>query len=154
MHPVLYYRMFGSQPQPTGRYWLVNESPFHKVDISFYSHMAYVTQLAQPTLLGYPVVAKEIFVRTGEAVPSNLPVPCTPLDISTCEQEIGACIYFLLRAVKLYDRGEWERPVLEERYAKLVTTLGGIDRAAVMGGGAIGELAFRMIEVAAEVLGV
>lgn len=148
-HPVLFYRMFGSLPQPTGRYWFADESPFHTVDVSFHSHAAYVAQLAQPTLCGYPVVAREIFVRTAEAIPVTLPEPCSPLEISEHERQIGACIYLLLRAVKLYCRGEWERLVLEERYDTLVTILGGIGRAAVMAGGAIGELAFRMLVLAA-----
>ncbi len=146
-HPVLFYRMFGNASQPTGRYWFVDESPFHKIDISFHAPSDYQRLIGQPTLMGYPVTFQEVFSRTAAAAPVDLPAPCHPVEISEYEREIGARIYFLQRAIKLFDRGEWERSIVEERYNALLSTLGNTDRSAVMGGGAIGELAYRMIDI-------
>ncbi len=35
--PVAFYRMFTGVAQPSGRYWFRNESPFHRLDVTFYS---------------------------------------------------------------------------------------------------------------------
>src|SRR5256885_10953171 len=34
---VAFYRMFSSVSQPSGRYWFCNESPFHRLDVTFHS---------------------------------------------------------------------------------------------------------------------
>jgi hypothetical protein len=34
---VAFYHMFTGVSQPSGRYWFCNESPFHRLDVSFYS---------------------------------------------------------------------------------------------------------------------
>src|SRR3954470_4293230 len=34
---VAFYRMFTGVSQPSGRYWFCNESPFHRLDVSFHS---------------------------------------------------------------------------------------------------------------------
>jgi hypothetical protein len=35
--PVLFYRMFTGVPQPSGRYWFSDETPFTRLDVSFYT---------------------------------------------------------------------------------------------------------------------
>jgi predicted nucleotidyltransferase len=37
LKPVLFYRMFSGVPQPSGRYWFCDESPFLRLDVSFHS---------------------------------------------------------------------------------------------------------------------
>jgi hypothetical protein len=34
---VAFYRMFTGVAQPSGRYWFCNESPFHRLDVTFHS---------------------------------------------------------------------------------------------------------------------
>jgi predicted nucleotidyltransferase len=147
-HPVLFYRMFSNVAQPAGRYWLFPESPFHQIDLSFHSPAAYQVRINQPTFMGCPVTYREVPITRTATAPMDLPSPWRPVEISDDETEIGSRVYLLVRAMRLHRRGEWERSVVEERYATLRTALGNMDRSAVMGGGAIGELAFRVLDLA------
>ena len=103
--------------------------------------------------MDYPITVREVYQRSEPPMAITLPAPCSPVDISDYERELGLRIYLLLRGIKNYRRGEWERSVLEERYLTLRATLGDTPRTAVMGGGAIGELAYRFIDIAMVCLG-
>jgi len=147
-HSVLFYRMFGNAAQPAGRYWFDHESPFHKIDISFHSCSDYQIIINQPLYFGYPVTVCEVYARKAPALSVDLPAPCYPVEISATERAIGMQVYYMLRAIKLYSRGEWERSIVEERYAALRAVMGSLNRSAVMGGGKIGELTYRVLDLA------
>ncbi len=147
-HPVLCYRMFGNAPQPSGRYWFVHESPFHKIDISFESRTRYQDLLSHPEQLYYPITVREVYRQSEPPAATALPSPFHPVEITEYERELGMRCYLLLRGIKYFQRGEWERAELEARYHALRATLGDTPRAAVMGSGAIGELAYRFIDIA------
>ena len=106
--PVCFYRMFRGVAQPSGRYWFADESPFHRIDISFYSVADYIIVCRDGLKNGHPVTMREEYSAT--AAPDlmrdqSLCGPATAAAIQPHETDAGRCLYFHLEAVKQRMRG-------------------------------------------------
>lgn len=106
--PVCFYRMFTGVAQPSGRYWFADESPFHRIDISFYSVADYIEVCRDGLKSGHPVTTREEY--SAAATPDlmrdqSLYGPATAAAIQSHETEAGRCLYFHLEAVKQRMRG-------------------------------------------------
>lgn len=145
---VLFYRPFTSAQQPSGRYWFVGESPFHKIDISFDSMEDYEALLQGGGRLGHNIIAHEVFRRSCPSLPSVEVVPARPQVISDWEKEIGNYIYQSLRSLKRCFRGEDDTRGFEE----LQAAADQLSRDAVMAGGMIGELVHSVAGMAGNLL--
>jgi len=66
--PVLFYQTFSLADQPSGRYWFVGESPFHKLDVSFVSLPEYQRTVHEGTMQGHAIVLREIYSSPSGAL--------------------------------------------------------------------------------------
>lgn len=105
--PVLYYRPIAGNEQPSGRYWFVGESPFHRLDISFSTVSEYSSGLAEHPLLGGRIVLREVYARrpglgTGRAPGRR----AEPITMVAGERHLGALSIRLSEALKHSLRGQ------------------------------------------------
>lgn len=151
--PILYYQMFSVGDQPSGRYWLLGESPFHKLDVSFVSVAEYQRAMHEGTRLGHPIVLREVYAAEG-AMRLTLTPPVAPSPLSFGEQEIRICrchvplmnsLHSRLRGRDIYPNSSTE---LEEKALRLRQCLDEVARDAVMAGGRIGVIAWQLLEMA------
>jgi len=145
--PVEFYRTFTAGVQPSGRYWFTDESPFQKIDISFFTLAEYREQQAHPLVLGQPVTLREVFVRSEGASVESVIEP-SPLELTAEEMEIGRWVYRLSLSTKARARGKADGQYLEEDISGLRTAFGDRlpDFTAV--GGHLGQLVARMLAYA------
>jgi hypothetical protein len=123
--PVLFYRTFSVGQQPSGRYWFADESPFNRLDVSFYTPEGFEAVCRDGVHADFPVTVRSEYVR-GEA-PTTAPGahfhPSGPLRITPGEQSIGRLLYVHLEAAKAYRRKldcKWD---LRETRAALAAAL-------------------------------
>lgn len=133
---VLYYRPFSSAQQPSGRYWFVGESPFHKLDISFDSMEDYVALLQGGGRLGHDITVRELSRKRASSIAATGNATVCPLEITDREEEIGNYIYQSLRSLKRCFRGGEDTRGFEG----LLGAANELPAHAVMSGGSIGEL--------------
>ena len=149
--PVQFYRIFSSDPQPAGRYWFADESPFQKLDVSFHSPGKYEALCEAGAYLGCAISTREVFARNGDGRRPWEVTPPRPVEVGERETEIGSWIYRLLRSTKGRLRGTPKGEDLDGDVAGLAGALNGVSAETIMGGGRIGELAYRVAELGEEV---
>lgn len=145
--PVLFYRKFSLVEQPSGRYWFAGESLFHRLDVSFHSPEEMAGRQRTHEARGW--VVRPLAVPACRPMRSD-PVVAVPLAISEREAEIGLWLYRTLNALQAHLRHGGRATELQAAAAGLRTSLAGIERDAVMAGGRIGELAYRVLAMAGE----
>jgi predicted nucleotidyltransferase len=152
--PVLYYRVFTAAEQPSGRYWFAEESPFHKLDVSFHTLEDHLSCYRDCARLGHDVVLKEVYrsvmssgAHEGVAEPTGA-AAAIPLCIDDREMEIGKWIRRLQDALKGRMRGTAPNEAVASAECGLRTALAGVPSDAVMAGGQIGRLARTLLELA------
>jgi hypothetical protein len=142
--PVLFYRTFSVGQQPSGRYWFADESPFNRLDVSFYSPDGFEVVCRDALHADHPVTVRSEYVRVEQSTPppgTHLR-PIGPLDITPAEQAIGRLLYMHLEAAKAHrrtDAGKWDvretRAALIEALSAQPVTMGGdfqrLARAAI-----------------------
>jgi hypothetical protein len=125
--PVAFYRMFTGVAPPSGRYWFCNESPFHRLDITFHSPAEHAAVRQAGVRGGHPIQLRPEYVAEVSADAPADPSPDTRLispiervDVTPCETEIGRLLYLHLEAAKAQLRGRpAKRNVLQTRAALL-----------------------------------
>jgi hypothetical protein len=125
--PVAFYRMFTGVAQPSGRYWFCNESPFHRLDVTFHSPAEHAAVCRSGVRGGHPIhLRSEYLVEVSADAPADLPahsrllLPIGRVEITPREAEIGRLLYVHLEAAKAQLRGRpSKRNVLETRAALL-----------------------------------
>jgi hypothetical protein len=121
--PVAFYRMFTGVAQPSGRYWFCNESPFHRLDVTFHSPEAHVAVCRSGVRGGHPIHLRPEHVAHVPADLSadrRLTSPASRVDVTPSETEIGRLLYQHLEATKAQQRGRTaKRNVLDTRAALL-----------------------------------
>jgi predicted nucleotidyltransferase len=141
--PVLFYRKFTAAEQPSGRYWFVGESPFHKLDISFDPIEDYARVIRDGGRLGHKITAHEVYRRLEPSVTTSGAMPGRPLIIDEREWEVGLSIYRSLLSLKSCLRGgDGTRGFDELREAAME-----LPRDAVMAGGNVGQLVHEVVEM-------
>src|SRR5207248_11234760 len=88
---VAFYRMFSSVSQPSGRYWFCNESPFHRLDVTFHSPTEHAAICRSGVRSGHPIHVRTEYV-------AHIPVdllsdrrlysPVVPLDVTPRETRV------------------------------------------------------------------
>ena len=61
LFPVRYYRQFSHMDQPSGRFWLHDESPFNFVALAFYSELEFTTAANNGELMHGPPFQEHVF---------------------------------------------------------------------------------------------
>ncbi|MHB0937166.1 MAG: hypothetical protein ACYDCO_12975 [Armatimonadota bacterium] len=145
--PVEFYRTFSAAPQPSGRYWFTDESPFQKIDISFFTIAEYRAMQARPIVLGQPITLREVYTQAVSAASESAVEPL-PLDLSGEEIEIGRRVYRLSLSARVRARGKADGQHLEEDIAGLRAAFGDLPPDFTAGGGHLGRLAARMLAYA------
>ena len=145
--PVEFYRTFTGGIQPSGRYWFTDESPFQKIDISFFTLAEYREKQAHPLVLGLPVTLREVYVRADGACAKSMAQPA-PLELTEGELEIGRRVYRLSLSAKARGRGKADGQYLDEDIAGLRAAFGDRPPNFTAGGGHLGRLVARMLAAA------
>jgi hypothetical protein len=147
--PVEFYRTFTGGVQPSGRYWFTDESPFQKIDVSFFTVDEYQAMQAHPVVLRYPITLKEIYTRPDTAASEMLSVmEPSSLDFTAEETEIGRWVYRLSLSAKARARGKADGQYLEDDIAGLQTVYGDRPPDFVTGSGQLGRLVARILAYA------
>lgn len=147
--PICFYRMFTGVPQPSGRYWFADESPFHRIDISFYGIADYIDVCRDGLNNGHPVTTREEYSATAAPDPmrdQSLYGPATAVTIRPHETEAGRRLYFHLEAVKQRMRGGPTKRDARETHAALARAIEQSEAASFGGGDFIG-LAKRCLDL-------
>jgi hypothetical protein len=120
---VAFYRTFTGIEQPSGRYWFCDESPFHRLDISFLSSEAHAAICCSGVRFGHPITIKPEHVADLPPDPytdARLFSPVGRLEITARERHIGRLLYVHLEATKCQRRGRpIKRSITETRAALL-----------------------------------
>ena len=105
--PVLFYRPFTGVPQPSGRYWFADESPFTRLDVSFYAPADFeaVCRNGLKEEHSVNVRIEHIRGRPHEEIASGAGSHAS-LDITPAEIEAGRLLYVHLEAVKAARRAQ------------------------------------------------
>jgi hypothetical protein len=146
---VCFYRMFTSMGQPSGRYWFADESPFHRIDISFYSVAEYVEVCRDGVKGGHAIRAREEYVASGAADLARdrtMYEAGAAVTIQPQETEAERCLYFHLEAVKERMRGRRGKRDWRETREALVRAIEECG-AATSGGGEFVGLARRCLDL-------
>jgi len=147
--PVEFYRLFSAAPQPSGRFWFADASPFQKIDVSFLTVIEYHAQQAHPVVLGQPITLREVYSRPDSAPGGSVSVVTpSPLEITEEETGIGRRVYCLSLSAKARARGKTDGQYLEEDIASLRAAYGGRPPDFTAGGGHLGRLVARMLAYA------
>ena len=150
---VLFYQVFSLADQPSGRYWFADESPFHKLDVSFVPLAEYRRLMQEGTSNGHPITLREIHAVTSP-MPGAVPPPVAPniIHFSEAETRIRQCHVPLMNSLRSRLRGRDMYPnssaELAEKAAELRRRLDGITPRTTMAGGRIGLLAWQLVEMA------
>jgi hypothetical protein len=120
---VAFYRMFSGVAQPSGRYWFWNESPFHRLDVTFHSPAEHAAVCRSGVRGGHPIHIRPEYlahVPVDLSADRRLTSPAGRVDATPCETEIGRLLYLHLEAAKTQLRGRLaKRNLLETRAALL-----------------------------------
>jgi hypothetical protein len=120
---VAFYRMFTGVAQPSGRYWFCNESPFHRLDVTFHSPAEHAAVCRSGVRAGHPIHVRSEYmahVPADLSADRRLTSPAGRADVTPCETEIGRLLYRHLEAAKTQLHGRLaKRDVLETRAALL-----------------------------------
>lgn len=57
--PILCHRPFSGQPAPSGRFWFRDQSPFHKLDVSFHTDRALESVISRLSTDSIPVLVHD-----------------------------------------------------------------------------------------------
>lgn len=147
--PVCFYRMFTGVTQPSGRYWFADESPLHRIDISFYCVADYIDVCRDGVKNGHPVTTREEYSAT--LAPDlmrdrSLFGPARAAAIQPHETEAGRCLYFHLEAVKQRMRGGPGKHDARETRAALARAIEQSETVSFGGGDFVG-LARRCLDL-------
>lgn len=145
--PICFYRMFTGVPQPSGRYWFADESPFHRIDISFYLVADYLALCHDRSKNGHAITMREEYSAAAAPDPmrdrsSYTPVPAVV--IQPHETQAGCCLYFHLEAVKDRMRGRRGKRDSRDTHAALARVIEE-SGAVTFGGGDFIGLAKRCL---------
>jgi len=150
--PVLFYQTFSAAEQPSGRYWFEGESPFHKLDISFYPLATYEAMRNGSMPREHPMILKEIYAAQPQNGTPALAVAASPLSVDAREMRIKRCHVPLMNSLRSRLRGRDLYPnssaELAEKTRELRSRLEGVRKDTVAAGGRIGQLAWRLVEMA------
>jgi predicted nucleotidyltransferase len=149
---VLYYREFGKVEQPAGRYWFCDESPFHKLDVSFHTMEEYLDILRKQYYIGHDIVFREIYHLDATRHRDTISNIRLPLSIGPAEQEIGLWIYRLIERTKACMRGSQAMDDLISTRDSLTNKLRNLSSEAVIAGGDIHSLVQRILEITDQVI--
>lgn len=120
---VAFYRMFTGISQPSGRYWFHDESPFHRLDVTFYSSTEHKAVCRSGVRSGHPVRLRSEYsahLPADLSADSYLYSPARCVDVTARETEIGRLLYLHLETAKDRLRGRpAKRNILETRAALL-----------------------------------
>lgn len=108
MERVAFYRMFTRVPQPSGRYWFGGESPFHRLDVSFYSTAAHAVVTQSGFRYGHPISCRAEYVAhlpPDPSADSQLHTMAAPARVTPLEDAIGRLLYVHLETAKRQLRG-------------------------------------------------
>lgn len=136
--PVRFFRRFTGSVQPSGRYWLDNESAFHKVDISFHSLDEMDALRDRAIGRGHKIV--EVRPQASSSMPTCSD-SAPPLAITEREEEIGLWIRRTLDSSKGILRGKAEVKKHKNHLEGLSNATRDLSCQTVLAGGKIGELA-------------
>ncbi len=133
---VAFYRMFTGVSQPSGRYWFYNESPFHRLDVSFLSPAEHAAICRSGFRSGHWIQTRSEYVAHLPADLSadtrlNLPARC--VEVAPRETEIGRLLYRHLETAKDELRGRPARRNIAETRAALLDTASKMPIIAVEG---------------------
>jgi len=98
--PVLFYRMFSAGRQPSGRHWFADESPFNRLDVSFYAPDGFEVVCRAGLHADNPVTVRSEYMPGAASTPpagAHLR-PIGPLDVTPAEHAIGRLLYMHLEA--------------------------------------------------------
>jgi hypothetical protein len=116
---VAFYRAFTGVAQPSGRYWFEDESPFHRLDISFYSPAEHAVVCCSGVHSGHPVTVKPEHVAhrpVDPAADGRLLSPADRVAVTPRETKIGRLLYVHLETAKDQRRGRpATRNIIETR---------------------------------------
>ena len=153
---VLFYQTFSTAEQPSGRYWFEGESPFHKLDVSLHPLAAYEAVRRGQAPDEYPMTLKEVYSAEPYDGTPSVAVAAAPLSFDAQETRIKQCHVPLMNSLRSRLRGRDLYPnssaELEEKARELRGRLEGVSPDAVMAGGRIGQLAWRLVEMAEHLL--
>lgn len=147
--PVCFYRMFTGVAQPSGRYWFADESPFHRIDISFYCVADYLELRRVGLKNGHPMTTREEYSATAATDlmrDQSSYGSATAATIQRHETEAGRCLYFHLEAVKQRMRGGPGKHDARETHAALARAIEQSEAASFAGGDFVG-LARRCLDL-------
>lgn len=145
---VLYYRKFTAVEPPAGRYWFVGESPFHRLDIGFISMDEYQACKVNPEHSGHNMTLVEVYASDMVEIDSDSVHPaCFYEPAMEYETEVGSYLYFSIRALKQYLRGECVQEKDIVRIGRLRELIPSIPSSLTMSGGRIGELADQVCKM-------
>ena len=105
---VAFYRAFTGVAQPSGRYWFDDESPFHRLDVSFYSPAAHAVVCGSGVHSGHSVTVTPEHVAhrlVDLAADARLLAPAAPVEVTPRETNIGRLLYVYLETAKDQLRG-------------------------------------------------
>jgi hypothetical protein len=147
--PVCFYRMFTGVAQPSGRYWFADESPFTRIDVSFYSVADYLALCHSGSKNGHPLVMREEYCATAppdHAHDRLLYAPAREVPIHPQETEAGCCLHFHLEAVKDRLRGRQGKRNTRDTHPALARAI-EVSATATFGGGDFPELARKCLDL-------
>jgi hypothetical protein len=151
--PVLYYRKFTNGEQPSGKYWFEDESPFHRIDISFHTLSDYQNYLGSQVRDGHDMTLREIYSSDPLAEPTTVRSDTRlPLIIDPTEQDAGLWIARLADRSKACIRGR--RPVedLVSASDNLRRVLASLPSEISIAGGDIHSLAQRLLDISQQLI--
>lgn len=111
--PLRWHGLFSDVPAPSGRHWLLGESVFHSLDLSFDTPEGFERRLREG-IRGIPIATTLHLERPGVAS-AGRPV----VDAVTEEYDFTHALYGLTKAMKDYLRGAEAWDALPERMAAL-----------------------------------
>lgn len=118
---VAFYRMFSGTAQPSGRYWFCNESPFHRLDVSFCSTAAHAAIREAGIRAGYSVAMHteyEAHLPADRTADERLHGLADFVDVTPSETALGKLLYVYLETSKGRLRGlPVPRDIVETRAA-------------------------------------
>ena len=106
--PVAFFRMMSGLEQPSGRYWFEDESPFTRLDVTFYAPEGYAAVLRRGEKEGFPVTARAEYDAGGRvdaaADAARFP-PAGPVAVTQRDRDAGRALLVYLEAAKRPLRG-------------------------------------------------
>jgi predicted nucleotidyltransferase len=106
--PVAFFRTMTGLHQPSGRYWFEDESPFTRLDVTFYAPEAFAAVLRRGEKEGFPVTVRAEYAASGPvnaaADAARFP-PAAPVPVSQRDRDAGRALLVYVEAAKRPLRG-------------------------------------------------